>query len=483
MPLVRLRWPSGSPKAATFETRFMASSQSRPRYAEAVTLTAALLLVVSFLSTLGCSYDRYYADAENHLQTAGYFHALDHIAVYYPSGIALNFPGYIVGFEEIDRRLVANGDNAVIVDPATYKVGYTVERLLKRLKFKVPVVSQVLRYHGRPYGEGNCTLYSLYNNHGDAIMEPCAGKGKLSVDDGSYKSAFSNSWDALDILKEHVTADVDSSEYTHLLVAIMGLDTAQEEAIRNYKSIISSIKKNGNDSFRPLFLGITWPSFYANRWFDPLWEAMAYAPVADRADILGLSWLGTILNDVIAPLSDRIRITVIAHSFGARAATMGLCVGSALKRDGQQGVDRASGGMVDEIFGLSPAFSPERFTARERWFYENVYYKDYCPKIKRFIFTSSEHDGAFNPVVWSSMTGEHSYQKRSCASKHPIKISCLTSSPEGEIRDFDLSAKISYVDTSSLMRFDVPGTKGGAHSDIYRTEIGSLIWAVIGQGN
>lgn len=432
------------------------------------------------LATTACSFDRYYTDAEDALHTAGYFHALDHIAVYYPSGIALNFPGYIVGFEETERRRVVNGRDEVIVNKAAYQAGYTVERLLGTLRFHVPVISQVLRYEGRAYGAGNCALYSLYHNHGDAIMDDCAGAlPATAFDDNLYESAFVRSWDAVDLLKARLSEEVGSGDYTHLLVAIMGLDTAQEESIRNYKSIISSIKRNAGDAFRPLFVGITWPSFFANRWLDPLWEAAAYTPIADRADILGLSWLGVILNDVISPLGDRIRITIVAHSFGARAATMSLCVGAALQRNKGPAVLLDNNTKVHDFVALAPAFSLLRFSAKEHFFYENIYYRDYCPKINRFVFTSSSNDGAYAPVIWADMGGDHAVREKFCTTAQRVTVSCVPATREGLITGYDASAKISYLDTSALMRYGVPGTDGKAHSDIYRPEIGRLIWTVI----
>ena len=89
------------------------------------------------------------ANTEKALNTEGYFHALDHIAVYYPSGIALNFPGYIVGFAETERRRVVGGRDELIVNKTAYAAGYTVERLLDTLRFHVPVVSQVTRPSNR----------------------------------------------------------------------------------------------------------------------------------------------------------------------------------------------------------------------------------------------------------------------------------------------------------------------------------------------
>lgn len=432
------------------------------------------------LAVCGCSIDRYYADTEKALNTEGYFHALDHIAVYYPSGIALNFPGYIVGFEETERRRVVRGRDDVIVNKTAYAAGYTVERLLDTLRFHVPVVTQVLRYTGRPYGEGNCALYSLYHNHDDAIIEHCPGALRKTVSDEDWHAdAFKRGWEAIDFLKLRLREDIANGDYTHLLVAIMGLDTAQEEAIRNYKSIVWSIRRNGGAAFRPLFVGITWPSFFANRWLDPLWEAFAYTPIADRADILGLSWLGVLLNEAITPLSDSVRISVVAHSFGARAATMGLCIGAALQRGRTPVAQTESHRRVHDLVALSPAFSLLRFDAKEHLFYENIYYRDFCPSVDRFVFTASRNDGAYAPVIWADMGGDYKVREKFCNRRHAVSVSCVSTTREGAINDYDARAKISYFDTSALMRYGVPGTDGKAHSDIYRPEIGRLIWTVI----
>ena len=443
-------------------------------------LFAVLLSVVLPLTISSCSNQSYFSDSEEALDTSGYYHLLDHISTYYPSAIALNFPGYVVGFEETSRKLVTNSRKDVVLDKKAYSTGYTVERLLKAMRYNVPFISQVMRYEGRPYGEGNCALYSLYHNHGSVVVNPCNDNPQeTTVENFDYGLAFVKSWDAIDILKKSLAKDVATKEYTHLVVAVMGLDTAQEEAIRNYKSIISSIRKNAGSSFKPLFVGITWPSFYANRWFDPLWEMLAYSPIADRADILGISWLGVLLNDAIMPLSDRIEVTVIGHSFGARAASMGLCVGPAILRNDEQRNERQHSGKIENFVGLASAFSLSRFVEEDYLFYENVYYRDYCPTIKRFVFTASSNDSAFGPIFWSDTVGDHEQMVKYCNQKQPVSIVCTTSTTDGSINGYDRSAKISYIDTSSLMRYTMPGTEGGGHSDIYRPEIGKLLWGVI----
>ena len=426
-----------------------------------------------------CSYTNYYSDSEEALDTSGYYHLLDHISAYYPSGIALNFPGYIIGFEEAPRDLVTNGREDVLIDESVFSAGHTVERLLKTLRFRVPIISQIMHYEGRPYGEGNCALYNLYHNHGNAVIDPCDENPRISQKmDHDYRSSFVRSWDAIEIFKERLAEDVSTGAYTHLVVAVMGLDTAQEEAIRNYKSIISSIRRNGGESFEPLFVGITWPSFFMNRWFDPVWEAIAYPPVADRADVLGLSWLGVILNEAVMPLSDRIQVTVIGHSFGARAASIGICVGTAIVRTGDQkkGSPR---GMVDNFIGIAPAFSLKRFVDDDYLFYENIYYEDHCPEINRFVLTASSNDAAFNAVFWSDAGGDHGQMQKFCKRGHPVSVNCTSATRRGEIKKSDASAKITYIDTSDLMRYTMPGTRGGGHSDVYRPEIGKMLWMII----
>jgi hypothetical protein len=438
------------------------------------------LVLLAVLMLAGCSNQSYFDEPEKTLDTSGYYNVLDHISNYYPSEIALNFPGYIIGLEESSSRVVTRGREDVLLDETRFEKGYTIKRLLKQLNYDVPFISQIMRYEGRPYGEGNCALYSLYHNHGTAIVDSCNDDLRnADLKNSGSESTFVRSWDAIDILKERLAEDLSTQEYTHLIVAVMGLDTAQEEAIRNYKSIVSSIRRQAGSDFKPLFIGVTWPSFFANRWFDPIWEALAYPPIADRADILGLTWLGVLMDEVVKPLNDRLKITMIAHSFGSRAASMAVCVGPALLRSNAAAGDLSGHGKIDNFIGLAPAFSLSRFEEIDRLFYENIYYQDYCPTVERFVFTASSNDGAFAPIFWSDSAGGHDNMKEYCGREHPVSVKCSVATSGGDINGYDAFAKVNYIDTSELMRFNMPGTKGGGHSDIYRTEIGKFLWKLI----
>ena len=438
------------------------------------------LPLLMLLSLSGCSSYSFFADSEKALKTDGYYDRLDHIAAYYPRGIALNFPGYIIGVEETTRKQVADDTSDIKVDETIYETGYTVRRLIKTLRYKTPFISLIMRYEGQPYGQGNCSLYNLYHNQGSTIVKPCKKLAHdTNVDNYNYDSAFDRSWSALDIFKTRLHKDLSENNYSHIIVAVMGLDTAQEEAIRNYKSIISSISMNAGKKFKPLFIGITWPSFYANRWFDPIWEVLSYHPVADRADVLGLSWLGVLLHDVIMPLSNKVGVSILGHSFGARAASIGLCIGPGILPKSGKSIRQNSRGMIENFIGMAPAFSLTRFINKDFRFYENVYYQDYCPMIKRFVFTSSKNDKAFNPVFWSDAVGDHNFMLKYCNSPQPVNVSCISTDSAGNTHDYTPAAKISYIDTSALNKYTMPGTEGGGHSDIYRTEFGRLLWNVL----
>lgn len=441
----------------------------------------------------GCSHPRYYADAEYSLTTHSHFASQGHFAVYYPSEIALDFPGYVVGIELGDRRMVLrNGDLAV---DRFVHVGATMTRLTDALRGgaqlsdgptpdeqdRVPFVSQVLRYKGYPLGEGNCALYSLYQSPLPALMDFCDGDPHPQIEDwNSYQSAFADSWTAIDVLKDALRRDAASGRYTHLIVAMMGWRTPQEEAIRNFNSIVRTTQLAGKDGFRPLFVGITWVAPWAGRWFDPLIEMFSYGNIADLADKLGLSWVGVLTDEVVMPLAEKLPVTFITHSFGARAASTAICIGPAIRRDAA--VARAPReGSIDRLIGFQAAFSLQRFEEEPLFFfYEDVYFPNDCGRAKSIVLTTSVHDLATKSILWADLAGNFRYFKSFCRSESGRLVSCASVDETGAIeREYDGNMKVLYLDATKLIRFRAAGTDGGAHSDIFRPPTGRLIWGLI----
>lgn len=443
----------------------------------------------ALLALGACSFPRYYASAEYALTTDAFFPAQAHTAVYYPTEIALDVPGYVVGIEMGERSLVMREGDLVIERPV--QAGTSMLRLADNLRdgrnrgeaqFEtdlVPFVSQVLRYRGEPLGSGNCALFSSYQAR-DELMPFCDGRRRPHIADWhSYRSAFADSWQAIDALKEAVHADAASGRFTHLVIAMMGWRTTQEEAIRNFTSLLHAVKRIAGEDFRPLFIGITWVGPWSGRLLDPLVEFAAYGNIADLADTLGLTWVGVLNDEVVLPLAGRLHTTYITHSFGTRASTTAICIGPAILRD--RGPRKRPDGAIDRLVGFQGAFSLQRFLEKRLvFFYEDVYFPDDCARARSIVLTATQHDSASKTIVWADLAGNYTYYRRFCRRQTGKLVSCTTVDANGAIDGpYDPRMKVLYLDTTRLLRYRAPGTDGGAHSDIFRPPVGRLLWTLM----
>jgi hypothetical protein len=436
------------------------------------------LLMVCVLLLPGCGVHRYYVKDEKALGTTRRSPSLNHLAVYYPGGIALNSPGYLIGIEDaLPERITRPGD---LLFSGPNGNGNTIEYLKNQLREgKLPFISHIIRYSGKQYGEGDCALYNYYRDHDGELVPFCSLAKNIEVNrkDNNYKGAYKNSWLALDVLKTQLTQDLAGENYSHIVVLMMGMDTPQEMAVRDSNTIIWSIRRAAGPEFRPLVIVISWPSFYDSRWLDPIWETLAYPAKADEADKLGLTWVGALMHDVIGPLHGKIHTVAITHSFGARAMTMATCVGPEIIRD--KSYKRNGDQILDQLVGFAPAFSLHRFL-RAPYLMESIHYPDTCSKGGRMILTSSNRDTASKMPIWVDLAGNYDDYRKFCRKKLDISRTCLTADDRGQIKEtYSRDDRFLYIDTTDLMKYYVPNTQGGAHSDIFRSQVGHLVWDVI----
>jgi hypothetical protein len=448
---------------------------------------------MALLALLGaCTLSRYYSATEQALATDGHFSSQGHIAVYYPGEIALDFPGYVVGIE-LTQRTAQIGDGELVVD-SPVNAGATMTRLADELRDgtplpdaetfsawgsgEIPVITQILRYRGNPLGAGNCALYSLYQTSGRELMDFCDGPYPQLR--SYYHTAYADSWSAVQKLKSALFRDAESGQFTHLIVAMMGWRTTQEEAIRNFNSLVRTIVAAGQEDFRPLFVGITWAAPWGGRWIDPIAEAVSYPETAELADTIGLTWLGVITDEIVLPLSFKLPTSFLTHSFGARAALTAVCIGPLIHPDPTKPRARPSGA-IDRFFGFEAALSLKRFTAgRLTLVYEHVKFPNHCDHAKSIVLTTSRYDSATRKIVWADFAGNYRYYRSFCRSQSGKLASCASVDASGVIEgQYDEAMKILYLDASELIRFTAPGTEGGAHSDIFRLPTGRLIWSLI----
>ena len=417
-------------------------------------------------------------------------------------GLSLRFPGYIIGIEKSYKKdLGVNGwqflnicsyddiDGLVASDFNSTKNFNKVEGYLNDCKRSY--ISHAKRYslinngHNIPYiKEDEMKIPSVYDKN--FTVSP------------AYPTVYKKSEEALDLLKIQIKEDINLAKekkqpYTHIFLYSMGWNTDQQESFRNFNSLMTQLieNKKNKENFKPLFVGISWPSEWSWSFFEGFGKLLSYPVKADDADEVGFLWGSQILRDILVPLKhdNEIPLIIIGHSFGTRLLSRAV-FSAPLSGTPPQSSD------IDLFVGLQGAISVNRFITkkgREGYPYEN--FKDYA---RKFIFTWSEHDSA-NPIA-SWVTGAE-HIGGSAGYKESTKYSNIfeqfkvvvqadtdnnydfvfdrVDSSSNWVSSFNTPNKISIIDASNLIYNNPYGKGGNAHSDIYTPGVAQLIWSAI----
>ncbi|QVM93995.1 alpha/beta hydrolase [Pseudomonas entomophila] len=491
-----------------------------------------------------------------------------HSMLYFPSGTALHYPGYVVALEKSPQQIiggpkVSDESKKLFHADATYfkaeqDTSTNTSHQIKRFQqwdTKAMFVSHILKNgvlpdHDTGYmAKSHCFVYNAYaadalaNIRKDYDLKKvsdwnaCDASRNLEQTHSGLRSLYQESAQALKSLEQNLTRDLTGSRYTHVIVVVMGWNTAQDEAIRNInditgnlmaaayevgqaqksplnrakavrsnqvfqptaeKGIYTTPKTDVLDTtrFRPLVIGVTWPSFWSNSFTN----FFSYGNKANDADEIGLTWLNMLVNQTVpnalAASKSNAKVVTIGHSFGARAMMRALFSSPALAP--QQAFPQSH---VNLAVGLQGAVSINRFTVGDGK--EGAPYRDFAKLQNTHIaLTASEHDGAAGgPVFWYDPSGSIKSWNLVCGAAAPassatfdcLKASDTSASPNGlfslcKVGDSHCTAstlsrgKVSYIDASDgITQFNSPGSGGGAHSDIYRLPMGRLLWRLIEQ--
>ncbi|MBW8889169.1 MAG: hypothetical protein JF616_15550 [Fibrobacteres bacterium] len=438
-----------------------------------------------------------------------------------PFGLAFRFPGYLIGVEQTNRYLidVPPGDNVAAAGKGVKGIAALLND--RRRTF----VSHIVEFEDRDPGTR------------DAKSAPNAEMVRTNMlyniyESARYDHAFTRSFTELNALRERLESKMAEAEapppepgtsadpekakpYTHILVYCMGWNTDQQESIRNYNSLMGYLaeaadKLGGGKPFRPLVIGISWPSEWS--YLKPL----SYVSKAGDADETGLVWGSYLLKRVLEPLKVRhkVPLILIGHSFGSRVLTRAV----ASDPDWIKGVPEphdpivhasladTTAKKIDLFVGLQGAVSANRFVATgaltSGW-QEGSPYSELVKRPTRFIFTWAENDKA-NPVA-AYVTGAHhmggkignefclQHQESFWPVIYKDGADGMNSwdwpyrekgrqydpkrgwNPEAK----DVKGRIFTIDVSSIVKERPYGKGGGAHSDIYTPEMGRFLWESI----
>lgn len=422
------------------------------------------------------------------------FHALIH----YPFEHSLRFPGMIVGIEKSADHLVKKGaENAQkqLVPPQSHEAEF-----LHGLVFggsKAMFISHVVESDTHGVGVDK-PLYNIYDldTMKQSGGEPrpgglvnCQGEPVVELD------AFDKSWDAVRLLKETLADRLARDKYTDVIVISMGWNTNQIEAVQNFNSLVHQLKKaaKSDAAFNPYVIGITWPSEWVSSWIEPIVRGISVANKANDADEVGVGWMRAIIQHGVLevtqdPRYKTTRVTVLGHSFGARATSMAVCHAGILEAPADRGFSNVAPApnSVSWLIGLQGAYSLNRYLPSGAGPY-GVSYGD-CPAVKNHLLTASENDNAaqFSSEVLraSPFAGQISAWHSMKDGIHSQMFNFFTADSHGGVKlveGLSSGRKWNYIDASNLVFYNAYGTGAGAHSDIYRAPMGLMLWNFIGK--
>lgn len=404
------------------------------------------------------------------------------VANYYDKGateqarLNLPFDAFVVGIEKANNRRAGEvaecsppqkTQNCLDID-APYFVDHPEIRQNLKSKYRSPLrttyVSHIAQFGGN---DGPCFIYNLYSDaHGCGgryVKQPAA----TLVDAG---------WPALDFLGVQLAAYIQENRPTHLVLYTMGWNTLQDEAMQNFRDLAGHLKDagRGDAGFRPLIIGITWPSTGS-----PTIPASDFGIKAKDADEVGAVWENILINRVIRDIKTRadFKVVVIGHSFGARASSRAV-FSRAL-------VTSEPGKTVDLLIGLQGAYSFQRYgksTPTERVSgIEGAPYRDFPAMAGMTVLTASTFDTAVTKAFHAEyFVGSSETLALSKTAQHSPPFSYDVTDNEGKLAAVNCdSQRILYIDASSIVKGGVPGSMAGAHSAIYTPEMGNLIFQLI----
>jgi len=517
---------------------------------------------------------------EEHLDVQGDVQRRFHSIMYFPNGTALHYPGYVVALEKSPQELIGgprvntdalglfHADAPYFKKEVVVKKDLTTTGKLTAFQSENPkaiFISHITKYSTHTTAgysaTEHCFLYNAYVasdlvfglktdlskvnawhacakssvNLADKVAKSDEVSGTSRLNSNATKvvalststtGLYGNSIYAMDALGTALRQDLASGAYTHIIVIVMGWNTAQDEAVRNFNDIAGNLleaayeKQQGStvethpktttalatqprsteealSVFRPLVIGVTWPSY----WSTSFTNVVSYVDKANDADQIGLTWLNELLNrtirdSVIAaqpPITPR--VVAIGHSFGARAVMRAVFSSPAL--NGEPGERPNS--YVDLAVGLEGAVSINRFVPALSE--EGAPYRDYSTLRTQLVLTASKYDtAAGGPVFWYAPSGSMNSYRKGCSPDTDgykglfiCKVASDKSASGGRFAIQPLHSddkaesvagqrRVVYIDASDgITQFNTPDTGGGAHSDIYRLPMGRLVWGLITQ--
>jgi hypothetical protein len=393
----------------------------------------------------------------------------------------LPFNAYVVGVEKANRTRVGSiaectvnekNGHCLNINANYYVADETFKQEIRDIysdQYRPTFISHIAKF-STDSTANPCFIFNIYDQ-----SSPCQGALNVVPQEDQY---VSKSWDVLSQLGDDISNNIEATHPTHFVVYVMGWNTPQWEAIKNYRDLFGSLsaaaKEHPSNEFRPVFIGITWPSTGS-----PALPGADFGIKARDADEVGMIWGNILVNRVLADLKAkyRIPIVVVGHSFGARVSSRAVFSSPLISADAIPHKN------VDLLLGLQGAYSFQRYI--EGAGTEGSPYRDFSKMVGKAVLTSSSFDQAITMAEHGDYyVGSIGTYNRTHLQEYLPYFEHTQTNDKGQVNLLSCdSAKIAYVDASSVINQVQPGTSPatGAHSFIYGVEIGRLTFDFISQ--
>jgi hypothetical protein len=263
-------------------------------------------------------------------------------------------------------------------------------------------------------------------------------------------------------------------QVSHLIVFATGWHTPQARTLAKMDEFFGSITAAGagDDTFSPLFIGVSWPSFSDE--IAGKFGFLGYPAISKDADEVGMVPVSTLVNQVLIPLREALpgkpRVVVIGHSFGARVASWAPFTAPLLPA--VDGAAVSSG--PDLVIGLQGAFPAARFDTtvkHHRPYVEGAPFADHTAFRTVFAYTCAKDEVLRHARVFDVMIGDARTFGRAKAMWIPAFSTRKVMDVEVAGLKLDsASRKVLLIDASDII---------SCHNDVLNVKVGWLVWTLM----
>ncbi len=341
---------------------------------------------------------------------------------------------------------------------------------------KINIVTQVYEsFRPRGLDTNRYATVDLFNAHDRS------GSGII----GETRFVYEESFVALEVFRRRFREKVKDGEHTHVVLMALGWHVDQVEAIHTYNLMLRNLCDQSRGQFRPLVVGITWPSAWLQGLIQPLdlfGHVLSYFDKAKDADAIGATLVSYLLHDILLEESNPLPVIAIGHSMGARMLSRAYFSGRnlvAMKRHKK----------LDLLVCLQGAFSANRFLLSDTD--EGHPYSTFADKRAQIVLTTSTLDLANAAArILTSFPNVGGQYGLGVAEEHPDIFRILrwnNHSGKGTLPTKDEifptgKKKILMIDAESIVRGGAGGLNGkkvGPHNDFVDAEMSRLLWTLI----